>query len=206
MLTQWIATFFVLTATISVATAQPTKEIVRGRYAYIEIAHEEQSPDLCLPTCVAMALNYYGAGKSQWTIKRLSNEHKDLFSGTSLEEVQQGIKPLGYTWDRWRWRADSMGFVNGLDAIKQSLDRGKPVIIGIHVERDVADHRRLGHALLAFGYDAEEREIMFMDPAQTFPGKRHVSYDHFREMWNQGGQRLALFTAAEGDLPVGHPK
>ncbi|HET6402279.1 MAG TPA: C39 family peptidase [Candidatus Kapabacteria bacterium] len=212
-----------LLGSLEIATAQPAKPSARGEYAYLEILHEHQSPDLCLPTCVAMALNYYGDEKSQWTIKRLSNEDKDIFSGTSFEEIQQGLKPLGYTWDRWLWPGDSVGFVNAIHAVEQSLDEGKPVILEIlhHVlpqqpggnglpgRRRFYNHRShvvgVGHALLAFGYDAQAQELFVMDPAMQFPGKRHLSFDELQTLWCYfDGRFHALFTAAAGKLPTGH--
>ncbi|HZK76525.1 MAG TPA: C39 family peptidase [Candidatus Kapabacteria bacterium] len=207
---------------LEIATAQPTKPIQRGEYAYLEIMHERQSPDLCLPTCVAMAMNYYGTAKSQWTVKRLSNEHKDLFSGTTLEEICQGIKPLGYTWDRWQWPGDSNGFLNAIHAVEQSLDNGKPVVLEIlqHVlpqqpnGNGLPGRRRfyrnrshvmgVGHALLAFGYDTSSQELFVMDPAMDFPGKRYLSFDELRELWSRDDHYHALFTARLGEMPEGH--
>jgi ABC-type bacteriocin/lantibiotic exporter with double-glycine peptidase domain len=201
-----IKTFLILTAAISIsAMPEPTKTPERGKYAYLEIMHEQQSPDLCLPTCVAMVLNYYGDGKSQYTIKRLSNEHKDLFSATGLDEIRDGIKKIGYTWDRWRWPGDSTGVYNGIDAIEQSLDDGRPVIVSIKVTIPNY-HRKVAHAIIAFGYDASEREIFFMDPAKDFPGKRHISFEEFRDLWNEDGSCWALFTAPHGEMPTGHRK
>ena len=185
------------------ASAQQTKPTMRGQYAYLEIMHEHQRPNLCLPTCVAMTMNYYGDGKTQYTLKRLSNEHKDIFSGTSFEEIQDGIKKIGYTWDRWKWHNDSAGFHNAIDAIEQSLDYGKPVIVSIKVPL-VEYRRNRYHALLAFGYDAKEHEIFILDPARQFPGKRHITFDELREMWDEDGALYGLFTARMGEMPTGH--
>jgi hypothetical protein len=200
--------------------AQPTKPIQRGEYAYLDIMHEQQSPDLCLPTCVSMAMNFYGEGKSQWTVKRLSNEHKALFSGTSFEEIQHGIKPLGYTWDRWQWHGDSIGFRHAVSAVEQSLDNGKPVIFEVRVQffAGTPDYvntpsfgssrsQQAGHALLAFGYDNKAKQIFVMDPAMPFPGKRYISFDELQSMWRYfDGFYHGLFTAKAGDLPAGHIK
>ena len=183
--------------------AQPMKTPERGKYACLEIMHEQQSPDLCLPTCVAMVMNYYGDGKSQYTVKRLSNDHKDLFSGTTFEEIQDGIKKIGYTWDRWQWHNDNSGFHNAINAIEQSLDDGKPVIVSIKVPL-VEYRRKVYHALLAFGYDEREGKIFILDPARPEPGKRFMTFDELREMWNEDGVLYALFTAPPGKMPTGH--
>ncbi len=201
-----------------IAGAQPTKPIERGQYAYLEIMHEHQSPDLCLPTCVAMAMNFYGEDKSQWTIKRLSNEHKDIFSGTSFEEIQKCIKPLGYTWDRWQWPGNGTGFDHAMDAIEKSLDNGKPVILEVKVQffSRTPDYiqtpafgtkraQHAGHALLVFGYDKDAKQVLVMDPAMQFPGKRYIPFDELRSMWRYfDGRYHALFTAKSGDIPMGH--
>jgi hypothetical protein len=215
----WMKACILIVAAIPIASvAQPTKPIERGQYAYLQIAHEQQSPDLCLPTCVAMAMNFYGDGKSQWTVKRLSNEHKDLFSGTSFEEIQHGIKPLGYTWDRWRWPGDTMGFRHAINALEQSLDGGKPVIIEVKVQfvSSTPDWvlqpgfglnrpQQAGHALIAFGYDNEAKQIFVMDPAMPFPGKRYIPFSELQAMWLYfDGRYNGLFTAKAGDLPTGH--
>jgi hypothetical protein len=165
-----------------------------------------------------MAMNFYGDGKSQWTVKRLSNEHKDIFSGTTLEEIRQGIKPLGYTWDRWQWRSNTKdGFDNAIHALELSLDDGKPVILAVDVlffgttpDREAIPSfgkkrpLHVGHALLAYGYDSNEKEVFVMDPAMQFPGKRHIPFDELKDMWRQGGWYHALFTAPAGKLPTGH--
>src|ERR1035437_2562061 len=79
-----ISLIAVLILAPTLLAAQPTKPIEPKHYAYLPILHEHQSPNLCLPTCVAMLLTYYGDQKTQWTIKRLSNERKDIFSATSF--------------------------------------------------------------------------------------------------------------------------
>ncbi|HEY3876019.1 MAG TPA: C39 family peptidase [Candidatus Kapabacteria bacterium] len=189
----------------SASLSQPSRPNERGKYAYLEIMHESQSPDLCLPTCVAMAMNYYGDGKTQWTLKRLSNEHKDLFSTTTFEEVQSGIKKIGYTWDRWRWHNDSAGFHNAISALQQSLDDKRPVIVSIKVP--VPNNRlELYHAMLVFGYDQEKGKIFILDPARPFPGKRIMTFDELRQMWNENGILYCMFTAKGGDVPTGHPR
>ncbi len=201
-LTSLIAALLLAPALLAAQSKLPAPK----KYAYLKILHLQQSPDLCLPTCVAMLLNYYGDEKTQWTIKRLSNENKDIFSATSFEEIQNGMKPLGYTWDRWQWPADSIGFLNAIDAVEQSLDAGKPVILSVNVAVPAYVHKAYAHALLVFGYDAEEREVFLMDPARPFPGKRHVSFDELREIWREGRSFYSLFTAPAGEVPVGHPK
>jgi ABC-type bacteriocin/lantibiotic exporter with double-glycine peptidase domain len=195
----------ILAATSSVS-AQPRRSSEPGKYAYLEIRHEHQSPDLCLPTCIAMALDYFGEDHSQWTVKRLANEHADLYSGTRFEEVQEAVANLGYTWDRWVWRTNEEGFTNALRAVEQSLDDENPVIIGVASPRYNPAEPLRGHALLVYGYDEEQQEIMVMDPARQFPGKRYISFEDLRQMWKRGRRYEAMFTAPLGKLPTGHPR
>ncbi len=150
-----------------------------------------------------MAMNYYGDGKSQWTVKRLSNEHKDLFSTTTFVEVQEGIKKIGYTWDRWRWHDDSAGFHNAISAIEQSLDDKRPVIVSIKVPRITNTHTWY-HAMLVFGYDEKEGKIFILDPARPDRGKRIMTFNELREMWDENGVLQTLFTAKAGEMPTGH--
>jgi Peptidase_C39 like family len=211
---------------VKIAEAQPTKPITPGQYAYLEIMDEHESTLLGLPTCVAMTLNFFGAD-SQWTamrvgsamglnfdaerkssgmVKRMGNENTDLFNGISFEQIQTGIKKMGYTWDRWDWPDDSAGFRHALDAIEQSLDARNPVLIDELIQYPSKSlGRREGHqALLAFGYDEKAGELLVMDPAASFPGKRHIPFDELRTIWHRGGHYNALFTAPAGKLPTGH--
>lgn len=165
-----------------------------------------------------MALRYYGGDESQWTIKTLAKDHRDIFSSTTFQAVQQAVQSLGYTWDRWRWVDDSMGFANAIRAVEQSLDDRKPVILGVvhsvlpgeplwthsRVSRHQSHVVRRAHALLAFGYDSRSQELFLLDPAEQFPGKRHMPFKELREIWDRNGQLYAMFTAPKGELPDGH--
>ncbi len=210
------------------AAAQPTKPIVAGQYGYLEIMDEQESTLLSLPACIAMTLNFYGAD-SQWTavrvgsalglnfdvqgrgrssgmVKRLASYNPDLFNGISLEQIQEGMKKMGYTWDRWQWPDDSTGFRNAINAIKQSINLQKPVIIDELIQYASNNVGRTGNhqALLAFGYDEKEGELLVMDPAIKFPGKRHIPLSELKDMWHIKGYYHALFTAPKGAFPAGH--
>jgi hypothetical protein len=207
--------------------AQPSKPIVPGQYAYLEIRPEVEGTLLTLPTCVAMALNFYNTDTSQWTAKRvdvdmglhydemgtsiytgkhLGGDAADDFNGTSLKDIQDGMKKMGYTWDRWYWPDDSAGFRNALNAIEQSLDNRNPVIIGEVIQYTARRGRvKLIHqALLAFGYDEQSDELLVMDPRMQFPGKRHIPFRELKKNWDWDGHYRGLFTAAPGKLPTGH--
>ena len=213
---------------VGTAGAQPTKPIVPGQYGYLEIMAEHESSFLSLPTSIAMALNFYGAD-SQWTairvgsamglnfdvqsrssgmVKRLASENTDLFNGISFEQIQDGMKKIGYTWDRWQWPDDTTGFRNAINAIEQSLDARKPVIIDELIQyasRNVG--RTASHqALLAYGYDEKAGELLVMDPTVSFPGKRHIPFSELKNMWAIKGYYHALFTAPLGAFPAGHTK
>jgi hypothetical protein len=221
----WLYAFF-LCFLAGTGAAQPTKPIVPGQYGYLEIMDEQENTLVGLPTCIAMTLNFYGAD-SQWTavrvgsamglnfdaqrkssgmLKRLSSENTDLFNGISFEQIQTGIKKMGYTWDRWQWPDDTAGFRHAINAIEQSLDARKPVIIDEliqHPSRNVG--RTESHqALLAFGYDEKAGELLVMDPAMNFPGKRHIPFNELKNIWDNGGYYHALFTAPKGAFPAGH--
>jgi hypothetical protein len=208
------------------AAAQPTKPIAPGQYGYLEIMDEQESTLVSLPTCIAMTLNFYGAD-SQWTavrvgsalglnfdvqgrssrtssgvLKRLANENTDLFNGISFEQIQTGIKKIGYTWDRWQWPDDTAGFQHAINAIKQSLDARKPVIIDELIQ--YAGWTKNHQALLAFGYDENAGELLVMDPAMNFPGKRHIPFSELKNIWSNKGYYHALFTAPKGAFPAGH--
>jgi Peptidase_C39 like family len=212
---------------VRTAGAQPTKPIVPGQYGYFEIRAEHESPDLSLPACVAMAMNFYTADSSQWTAKglavalgmhsysevesprrgrRVQSNSNDLFYGISFDEIQAGIKKMGYTWDRWQWPADSIGFENGIDAIEQSIDARKPVILDevLQYFNRRGDRWTVHQALLVFGYDEKAGELIVMDPTVKFPGKRHIPFDELKTIWHRGAHFHALFTAPPGVLPTGH--
>jgi hypothetical protein len=223
----WKKLFILVVVAIPIASvAQPTKPIVPGQYGYLKIMAEHESADLSLPACVAMAMNFYGAD-SQWTAirvgsamglhyysegesprrgKRVPGDPTELFYGISFDQIQAGVKKIGYTWDRWQWPADSTGFRNAINAIEQSVDAGKPVIIDEMIKYS---GRRGGwwyvhQALLAYGYDEKAGELLVMDPTVQFPGKRHIPFDELKDIWRRGWHYHGLFTAAPGALPAGH--
>jgi hypothetical protein len=221
----WLYAFFICFL-VGTAGAQPTKPIVAGQYGYLEIMAEHESALQSLPTSIAMALNFYGAdsqwtavrvgsalglnfdvqGKSSGMLNRLANNNAVLFNGISFEQIQVGIKKIGYTWDRWQWPDDSTGFRNAINAIEQSLDARKPVIIDELIQypsRNVG--RTESHqALLAFGYDEKAGELLVMDPVMNFPGKRHIPFSELRNIWGIKGYYHTLFTAPVGAFPAGH--
>jgi hypothetical protein len=220
--------FFVLVAILPIsAIAQPTKPTMLGQYAYLEITPEHEGSLLSLPCCVAMVLNFYRVDSSRWTAKRvdvelglqydatgrsvwtgkhLASDDPDLFNGTSFKDIQDGIKKMGYAWDRWDWPDDTAGFRNAINAVELSLDDGKPVVVGeaVHYTNRQGKVKEAHLALLAFGYDEKAGELIVMDPTMQFPGKRHIPFGELKNLWDWGGHYRALFTAAAGKIPTGH--
>lgn len=154
------------------------KPTVQGEYAYIQVMHKKQGPKMCVPTSASMILAYYGDKNiTPQTLKQLSTPINSDFEGTYLRDLINGVKSFGYDWELRVFPVDSAGFENGFREIRQTLDRGNPILLS-------TSFPPVGHTLVMVGYDTTRKEVFLVDPDMEAPGRRTLTYAKFKMMWH----------------------
>ena len=163
----------------------------KADYVFLPITHLQQSKNMCAPTSASMALLHHGARVPPLKIKSLANAvtTKPDFPGTYFEDLVEGLKPIGVSWDLKYFKTTEAGFDTGLAQIIESLDQGNPVIVDTNVPPD-------GHTVLVNGYDPNRKLISIVDPLLPKPGLRRLTYDEFKRDWRSltADIRGAIFT------------
>lgn len=168
--------------------------------AQINLIHQKQEPNLCIPTSASIVLNKFGQKYSPRQIKALSRGKIynpgapfNDFTTTTYSDLVSGLKRVGIYWNIAYYENNSSGFQAGMTRIKNSIKYGYPVLISISVAPGY------GHCIVACGFDDKERMITTMDPNLNAPGIRKMSYDYFEKTyWNSFvshgfNYRLAVF-------------
>lgn len=168
--------------------------------AYIELSHQQQETNLCVPTSASMVLQRSGTTISPREIKMLSsnkrqrrNQEFDDFTATMFSDLIAGLSKVGVRWEQRTYRNHKYGFRDGLEELKVSLDDGWPVLADTSLYG--------GHTFVVVGYDEAKQQIIAVDPAIPAPGLRAISYDDFEDIWNSRGVgfngRGAVFTSSK---------
>jgi len=169
-----------------------------GVSAYIELTHQKQEKNLCVPTSASMVLHHTGTTISPREIKVLSsnkrqgrNQEFNDFTGTMFADLIAGLSKIGVHWEQRTYRNLKSGFRDSLQDLKAALDGGLPVLVDTSLYG--------GHTFAVVGYDEVQEHIITVDPAIAAPGLRVISYDDFQGIWNSRGVgfngRGAVFTS-----------
>lgn len=154
------------------------RPIVKGEYTYLQVMHKRQAPKMCVPTSASMILAYYGDKNiPPQTLKQLSTPVNSDFDGTYLRDLINGVRSFGYNWELRVFSVDSAGFENGFKEIRQTLDKGNPILLS-------TSFPPVGHTMVMVGYDTIRREIFLVDPDIEAPGRRTLSYTKFKAIWH----------------------
>ncbi len=174
-----------------------------------------QEHNLCLPTCGAMVLNYYGEQTSQYSVKHLCGDDAGLLTGTRFTDLIKAVRVLGYKWRAVAVDARDSLCASCMNVLKKELDAGRPVILGIsdleeaagrtfiaanrnqaYIDLPVNGRENVNHAVILTGYDTKAEEVTLMDPARSGTGVRVLSYERFEHLWHDEytGARIALLT------------
>jgi hypothetical protein len=160
----------------------------------INIVHQKQERNLCVPTSASMMLSKFGWNYPPRQIKLASlnmpyygsNTPFNHWTGMSTLELMNGIRYIGIT----TWRTEFFllsDFDNALKEIKSSVSSGYPVMILVTIAN-------VGHALVVSGYDDTTQKIKVNDPAMKFPGITYYSYSQLKTVWsNRFARRGAVF-------------
>jgi hypothetical protein len=174
----------------------PANEL--GVSAYIELSHQQQETNLCVPTSASMVLHHTGTTLSAREIKVLSsnkrqgrNQEFNDFTATMFADLIAGLSKIGVHWEQRTYRNLKSGFRDGLQDLKAALDGGSPVLTDTSLYG--------GHTFAVVGYDEVQEHIIVVDPAIAAPGLRVILYDDFQGIWNSRGVgfngRGAVFTS-----------
>lgn len=169
-----------------------------GKSGYIELTHQRQELNLCVPTSASMVLEHFGRPTSPRELKVLSRHQIydpakafNDFTMTLFPDLISGISTLGFSWQGQYYPVTHAGCQTGLTEIRKSIDKGNPVLIQTILWG--------GHTVVVAGYDDAAQNLIIMDPNIADPGIRVISYKDIEEIWNSRGggfdTRGAIFTA-----------
>ena len=154
---------FVLTQSFDISS-YPNLAYING----IPYSSQENST-LCGPAAIQMVLGYYGIQKSQSEIA--SNIYNSTSETTFLGFMHSYPLQLGL---------NSTAFTGSIEAIKQNIQRGIPVIV---LQR-ISDGESAGHYRVVVGYDDLSRIMITYDSAKT--ANYNITYNQFITLWKNG--------------------
>jgi|GEM_PF-1165788 hypothetical protein len=154
-------------------------------------------PDLsvgwCAEACIQMALAYYGLNVTQAEINSAGDpDHPDLYA----YEVDHTLGVLGTIVEVWD--EDNSALSAFAEWIKNHLQRGHPVLLGVKIHPDEHPSWSLDHFVLAVGYtdgglilntqlDLDGQILVDYEQLQS----RHPGYS-FNSQWNEFFGRAIL--------------
>ena len=156
---------------------------------FLELKHQRQGTDLCVPTSASMILAYYGEERDPQWLQSISTPKGSTFKGAYPVDMVRGMGKLGYRWDLVCYVNDPNGYSNGISRLKWNLRHQRPVMVGF-------SNPPLGHVVVLVGLDSEKSQLTFLDPDRPYPGLVTMSEERFREAWHEkiSPYRCAIFT------------
>lgn len=165
---------------------------------FLELKHQRQGTDLCVPTSASMILAYYGEDRSPNYLKSIATKSIAsrpgyVFPGTYGKDMVSGLRKLGYRWEEGCFSTDAAGFRQGLSELKRSVRDFRPVMVGLF-------DPPIGHVVVLVGIDDAKRNLTFIDPNKPSPGLRTMREEDFRRNWRENivNSRCAIFTRPKG--------
>lgn len=151
---------------------------------HVSVPHVAQGKDLCACASASMILRGFGSDVSQSRIKAMANDVRSEtgtdqldFAGTFFVDLVQGLKQAGIAdWRRTNFEVDRDGFDRGLMSIYQSLGRGLPVMVDLHIPPS-------GHTVVVNGLDLQRGLVLMVDPNIPAPGIRRLTLNQFESFW-----------------------
>jgi hypothetical protein len=169
-----------------------------GKSGFIELVHQRQEKNLCVPTSASIVLQHFGQLKTPRELKVLSRRQKydptkrfNDFTLTMFDDLIAGISTLDINWRQQNYPNTKSGAMNGLEDIRNAIDQGSPVLIDTTLYG--------GHTIIVSGYNDADKNLVIIDPNIDTPGFRIISYKKIAEIWNSRGVgyngRGAIFTS-----------
>lgn len=157
-----------------------------GSSAQIQLNHQRQERNLCVPTSASIALNKFGQNYTPRHIKVLTrggtydpSKPFNDFTTTTYSSLVGGLQRVGIRWNMQIFSNDASGFQQGMEKIKNSIKYGYPVLISMSLGPGN------GHCVVVSGFNDFTKVVTYVDPAFPAPGVKQFSYDHFEKAyWN----------------------
>jgi hypothetical protein len=150
----------------------------------LAVQQQQQESMLCVPTSAAMVMTFYGDPHPPREIKSLaagnSYDPKAVFSDFTITRYTDAIRAaraLGYYWTQRTFSDDDQGFREGLALIEAEVRAGHPVLVDATLP--------YGHTFVIRGYDISAHKLFSVDPDRPIPGEGTISFDEFRDIWNE---------------------
>ena len=169
--------------------------LVSPSVVYLDVPHISQGRrPWCVPTSASMVLRYFGKNVKPADLKRRAESHKPLIRRnrdfTYWADMRIALRSVGERWTIRDYPKTAFGFRRGLNDIRRSLRRGRPVLIDVHL--------REGHTFVVAGFNDEDKVIYIRDPLLTSRQARILRYADLRSDWHNhrfGNSRSAFFSS-----------
>ena len=162
---------------------------------YLDVPHISQGHrPWCVPVSACMVLRYFGKDVEPADLKHRAEshkpEHKRNRNFTYWADMNVALRSIGEHWTIRNYRKTESGFRQGLNDIRRSLRRGRPVLIDVHL--------REGHTFVVAGFSDEDEVVYIRDPLLTSGSARILKYADLRSDWHNhrfGNSRSAFFSS-----------
>ena len=163
---------------LSVCASTQTTGSTAPPNVFLQLKHQKQDINLCVPTAASMVLEYYGENRDPKYLKSIATPPGSTFPGTYMKDMVAGVRKLGYRWEQECFSTDGAGFLQGLPKLKRSVLDRRPVMVGVY-------DPPIGHVVVLVGVDDAKKELTFLDSNKPYPGLWTVTEDRFRTMWRE---------------------
>ncbi len=167
---------------------------------FLELKHQLQGPNLCVPTSASIILEYYGDLESPEHLKVLS-KGDPTFLGTHYADLINGMRTLNYFWEMRVVKVDSLSFVQEVAFIEKELIDHHPPLVDVSTQPHTSPDAH-GHTMVVVGFDKESHELIFMDPGTSENYIRRISFKRFEKIWHGARdekERVTIFTRPKGE-------
>jgi len=156
-------------------------EGVPGEFVLLNVQHQNQLENMCVPTCASMVLDYYGELVSPERLRTLSIYDSYTFAGLYYQDLINGLNKLGYAWEirviPYGKKFDKT-FYSALKEIEKALDNHHPVIIS-------TTSPPIGHSVLVVGYFQSKKLFFINDPAKIGIVDQVISIKTLKRIWHE---------------------
>ena len=168
--------------------------VVSPSTVYLDVPHMSQGHrPWCVPVSASMVLRYIGKDVEPADLKHRAVSHKPKYKRnrnfTYWADMNVALRSIGERWTIRDYPKTESGFRQGLNDIRRSLRRGRPVLIDVHL--------REGHTFVVAGFSDEEEAVYIRDPLLTSQRARILKYADLRSDWHNhrfGNSRSAFFS------------
>ena len=179
----------------AVSIGKLPQPVVSQSLVYLDVPHMSQGHrPWCVPVSASMVLRYFGKDISPADLKYRAESHKPRSrrnrNFTYWADMRIALRSVGEHWTIRDYRKTESGFRRGLNDIRRSLRRGRPVLIDVHLGE--------GHTFVVAGFSDEDQVIYIRDPLLTSRQARILTYEDLRRDWHNhrfGNSRSAFFSS-----------